>query len=125
MGQDDYVAWCADQGDSCPAPFCRAVISPSPAPVPSPVPAPSPTPMPSPSPAGTCVATLETYYTDASIWEPYCAQVGAVGVCPAPMCRISASMLATSKKHNFLGTSLIQAGVGLDHSKFMEEAAEL
>jgi len=131
--QDNYEAWCADQGDACPAPYCKTGIPPSPAPVPSPVPSPtpmppvpSPTPMPSPSPAGTCVASLEQYYTDPSVWEPYCAQVGAAGVCPAPMCKISASMLAKSKKnHNFLGTSLIQADIGLNHSKLMEEAEEL
>merc|ERR1719240_254682 len=125
--QDEYVTWCADLGDSCPAPYCTATLppSPAPAPMPSPVPAPSPTPTPSPSPDGTCVATLETYYTDASIWEPYCAQVGASGVCPAPMCRMSVSMIARSKKHNFLGPSLLQAVVGFNRSNVMEEAEEL
>lgn len=117
--QDLYVAWCADQGDSCPGPYCKLLSSPSPAPVPL------PTPTPSPSPTGTCVATLESYYTDASIWEPYCAQVGAAGACPEPMCTLRPSMLATIKKHNFLGTTLIQAGVGLNHGNLMEEVEEL
>jgi hypothetical protein len=124
--QDLFVTWCADQGNSCPAPFCNPVMPPSPAPVaaptPSPVSMPSPNPTPSPSATGTCVATLESFYTDASIWEPYCAQVGAAGTCPAPMCTLRPSMLAITKKHNFLG--LIQAGVGLNHGN-MEEAEEL
>jgi len=61
-------------------------------------------------------SSLESYYTDASVWTPYCAsfhELGVVGSCPAPMCKISASMLATSRRHTFLGTSLIQAGTGI------------
>merc|ERR1712151_1175845 len=85
-------------------------------------PAPSPTmaPVSVPTPvgnaaSGTCVASLATYYADAAVWEPYCAQVGAYGSCPAPMCKQRPSMLASSKKHSFLGTSLIQAGSGVAH----------
>jgi len=132
--QESYESWCADQVASCPAPYCKVTTFPSSTPNPAPVPMPTPMPMPTPvpvptlmptsTPSGTCVASLESFYTDASIWEPYCASLnglGVVGNCPAPMCKISASMLATSRRHNFLGTSLIQAGTGIAHDVFITE----
>jgi hypothetical protein len=131
--QGKYDAWCADQGASCPAPYCKVAIFPSPTPTPAPMPMPSPTPLPTPvpmptpvpttSPSGTCVASLESFYTDASVWEPYCASFkdGFVDSCPAPMCKIRASMLATTRRHNFLGTSLIQAGTGVAHDMLIME----
>merc|ERR1712217_814153 len=129
-----YDSWCADQGASCPAPFCKVTTFPSPTPNPAPVSLPTPMPMPAPVPvstpmpttasSGTCVASLESFYTHASVWKTYCAsfnEYGLVGSCPAPMCKISASMLATSRRHSFLGTSLIQAGTGIAHDMLIIE----
>merc|ERR1712187_513848 len=132
--QESYDSWCADQGASCPAPFCKVTTFPSPIPNPAPVSMPTPMPMPTPvlvptpmpttTPSDTCVASLDSFYTDASVWKPYCAsfhELGLVGSCPAPMCKISASMLATSRRHSFLGTSLIQAGTGVAHDMLITE----
>merc|ERR1712048_1537065 len=90
-----------------------------PAPLPTMAPVSIPTPVGG-TPSGTCVASLATYYSDAAVWEPYCAQVGALGSCPAPMCKQRPSMFAFSKKHTFLGTSLIQAGAGVAHDALAE-----
>lgn len=113
--QSSYKSWCAEQGSSCPAPFCRTAGS-SPAPIPAPMPTPPPSnPAPNPGPSGRCVATLADYYTDASVWEPYCAALDAA-YCPGPMCKVSTSLMATSRKH-FRGTSLIQAAAALGEQR--------
>merc|ERR1712217_575017 len=85
-------------------------------------PNPEPTPMPSPGSTAQCVATLESYYKDAKVWEPYCKNVGGLGTCPAPMCRMTTSLLATTKKHNFLGNALLQTITDVDHGTY--QAAE-
>merc|ERR1712083_273664 len=89
-------------------------------------PNPVPNPVPTPMSVERCVATLESYYTDASTWEPYCKTVGDAGTCPAPMCRMTTSLLATrktSKRHSFLGNALIQArtDVGPSTNQVAEE----
>jgi len=117
--QSSYESWCADQGASCPAPFCRAEASPSPAPTP-----PLSSPAPIPRPSGRCVATLEGFYTDAATWEPYCSRLDAA-YCPGPMCKVSTTLLSTSRKHKFLGTSLIQAGAGMGKRVLTEQEQEL
>mmetsp|Transcript_100207 Transcript_100207/g.279172 ORF Transcript_100207/g.279172 Transcript_100207/m.279172 type:complete len:415 (-) Transcript_100207:423-1667(-) len=122
--QNGYVSWCSDQSASCPAPFCTSATSTSPLPAPVSPPVPMPTPVPSPTSSGTCVATLESYYTDADTWEPYCARVGALGSCPSPMCKMSTSMLATGRRHRFLGTSLIQARTGVERSSLTTAGEE-
>merc|ERR1712151_1419300 len=85
-----------------------------PNPVPNPQPTPVPSPVQSPGSAERCVATLESHYTDASIWEPYCKTVGDLGTCPSPMCKTTTSLLATSKRHSFLGNALLQTGSEVD-----------
>jgi len=104
--QADYRAWCSSKGASCPAPFCK--VTGALTPTVSPWNAPTPPLAPFPAQSGTCVATLESFYADATIWQPYCAQMDAVGICPSPMCKMGTSMLATSRKRSFLGTSLMQ-----------------
>jgi len=112
--QSAYALWCAGQSSSCSAPFCKAAMSPAPVPVPA----------PGPSSAATCVATLESYYKDASVWGPYCSNVGAAGVCPSPMCKTSTSMLAASRKHGFLGASFVQASVDAGRGLLIPEDEE-
>jgi len=123
--QDKYVSWCSNQGTECPAPFCRVAAS-SPSPVPAPVPSqvPVPAPVPSPSASAQCVATLESHYTDAATWEPYCASVGALGTCPQPMCKTTASLLAASRRHSFLGNALLQTSTGIEYGMRLREATE-
>merc|ERR1711994_1094599 len=88
----------------------------------APEPSPSelaPSPAPSSGASGTCVATLESYYTDASTWEPYCANVGALGSCPEPMCKTTASLVAVKgrqRRHHFLGTALLQSKTEIVHA---------
>merc|ERR1712176_1336235 len=110
--QDLYRLWCASQTTPCSVPYCKASNGPAPLPTMAPVSVPTPI---GDTPSGMCVASLATYYSDAAVWEPYCAQVGALGSCPAPMCKQRTSIFATSKKHTFLATSLIQAGAGVAH----------
>merc|ERR1712151_1255307 len=107
--QDKYASWCSGHSSGCPAPFCKKEEA-KPAPVPSPVPNPAPTP----GSTGRCVATLESHYKDASIWDPYCKNVGDLGTCPEPMCKTTTSLLATSKRHSFLGNALLQMGSEVD-----------
>mmetsp|Transcript_25936 Transcript_25936/g.52318 ORF Transcript_25936/g.52318 Transcript_25936/m.52318 type:complete len:475 (-) Transcript_25936:398-1822(-) len=117
--QSAYVSWCAGQSASCPAPFCTtATMSPEPEPEPEPL------PVPGPDSGAACVATLESHYKDASIWVPYCANVGAAGACPSPMCKKSMSTLATSRKHRFLGASFVQASVDVGRSLVIPEGDE-
>merc|ERR1712014_452690 len=80
----------------------------------TPAPTPASNPVPSPSSTEQCVATLESYYTDASTWEPYCKSVGNLGTCPAPMCKTTTALLATSKRHSFLGSALLQTRSDVD-----------
>jgi len=111
--QDKYMVWCSSQVAICPAPFCKRESSAA-APTPSTVAAPAPG---TPVAGGSCVATLETYYTDASVWVPYCTSMGSsYSVCPAPMCRTVAS-LATSRRHRFrggIGAALLQTGAEVE-----------
>merc|ERR1712232_158129 len=111
--QDKYVVWCSSQAATCPAPFCKGESSTA-TPTPSTVAAPTPG---TPVAGGSCVATLETYYTDASVWVPYCASMGgSYSVCPEPMCRTVAS-LATSRRHRFrgvAGAALLQTGAEVE-----------
>merc|ERR1719433_1194638 len=113
--QAAYASWCAGQAE-CPEPFCKPTDS-------------EPEPVPSPGASGTCVATLESYYTDASTWKPYCANVGALGSCPKPMCRMTASLAAlkgSQRRHSFLGTALLQSKTAVAHaSPFLEASEEL
>jgi len=126
--QDGYASWCSGQSAGCPAPFCEsepeseAESEEEEEAETAPAPNPEPTPMPSPGSTAQCVATLESYYTDASVWEPYCKNVGGLGTCPEPMCRMTTSLLATTKKHNFLGNALLQTIADVDHGTY--QAAE-
>merc|ERR1712050_808906 len=82
-------------------------------------PTPVPSPEASPSASRECVASLESFYTDASTWVPYCAQVGALGTCPSPMCKWTSSLLAV-RRHKFLGTALIQSMTTVQRSALDE-----
>jgi len=111
--QGKYVAWCSSQS-SCPGPFCKSESM-----QPSPSPSTGSAPSPGTGPAGSCRATLESFYTDASVWEPYCTKVGSAGQCPAPMCRMSTSFVATGRKQKFFrgsGTALLQTGADVKRS---------
>jgi len=118
--QDKYASWCAGQSAGCPAPFCKSKPESEAEPVSAPTPLPNP--VPAPSATEGCVATLEPYYTDASIWEPYCKSVGSAGTCPAPMCRKTVSLLASSRRHSFLGSALLQTMTDVHHG--VHEVAE-
>jgi len=112
-----YEQWCTSQGSACPAQFCKISTSfpPSPAPVRAPPPAPTTSlPVPSSSSSSGCRASLTGYYMDASIWEPWCKAAFAVGSCPSPFCTQGTSLLAKARRHNFLGTALLQSGHGVE-----------
>jgi len=115
--QDKYRDWCAGKGNLCPSPFCKATESTPPPASPTSVPEPAKAPLPS-----ACIASLDSYYSDASIWKPYCAQMDAVGSCPPPMCKMRTSMVATTRKHNFLGTSLVQVRSGRSDLQIVDSA---
>jgi len=119
--QDKYASWCSGHSSGCPAPFCKKEEGAKPAPVPNPVPNPAPTP----GSTGRCVPTLESYYTDESIYGPICKQMGEVGACTGhPGCKLTTSLLATSKRHSFLGNALLQTGSAVDFGK-LHAAEEL
>jgi len=118
--QEKYASWCAGHSSGCPAPFCQKAADAKPAPVPNPVPNPAPTP----SSTGRCVASLEPYYTDASIYEPLCKTMGEHGTCPSPMCKTTSSLVATGKRHkrhSFLGNALLQTRSDVDSGHPAEE----
>jgi len=125
--QDEYESWCAGHAE-CPELFCKLTGSepPAVAPVPSPGEI-APSPAPSSGVTGTCMATLESHFTDASIWEPYCASVGTLGSCPEPMCRMKASFVAVKgrqRRHGFLGTALLQLEAAIVHASSFPEVSE-
>merc|ERR1712176_1297496 len=144
--QDEIFNNCMDaevvENGEVPMPSPPATLAPTPVsdpePSPSPAPSPGPSPLPSPgeiapSPApssgvtGTCVATLESCFTDASIWGPYCASVGTVGSCPEPMCKMTASFIAVKgrqRRHGFLGTALLQLKAASLHASSFPEVSE-
>jgi len=119
-----YEQWCASQGNTCPAPFCKGSSSPSPAPAPAPAPSPAPTtslPVPSPVSSSSCRASLTGFYMDASIWEPWCASAFTAGSCPSPMCTQGTSLLSKARRHNFLGTALLQSGADVERAMTNED----
>merc|ERR1712232_375405 len=75
------------------------------------------------SPSGSCVASLSSLYSDASIWEPWCASAWILGSCPAPMCRQTTSLLMTKwrRKQSFLGTALLQSAVNIEQARASTE----
>lgn len=133
--QAGLVAYCAGQGaaGSCPAPWCMASIVNSTS-VPmtttagpsstttavastsSVMTTPSTTTVPGPS-SGSCVPTLTGFYTDASVWQPWCAAAWTAGACPDPMCRQTASLIgAKGRKQSFLGTALLQSAAEIERA---------
>merc|ERR1712151_1087774 len=113
--QDTYASWCSGQSAGCPAPFCKSEEEEEEREAtPNPVQSPVPNPVPAPSSTERCVATLESYYTDASTWEPYCKNVGDLGTCPEPMCRMTTSLVAIRRKHKFLSAVLLQTKSDID-----------
>merc|ERR1711988_217069 len=133
--QAGLVAYCAGQGaaGSCPAPWCMAsTVTSTSVPITttagpsstttavagtsSVMTTPSPTTMPGSS-SGSCVPTLTGLYTDASVWQPWCAAAWTARSCPAPMCRQTASLIgAKGRKQSFLGTALLQSAAEIERT---------
>merc|ERR1711971_22254 len=65
--------YCGSQTTPCSVPYCKTSNDPAPLPTMAPVSVPTPV---GDTPSSMCVASLATYYSDAAVWEPYCAQVG-------------------------------------------------
>jgi len=118
--QPAYVEYCATEAGACPAPWCQTqeTTASSTTTTSSIV---STTAAPSPSPSGSCIASLTSFYTDASIWEPFCATAWTAGSCPAPMCRQTSLLAVKSRRQSFLGTALLQSGVSLEQGNASAE----
>merc|ERR1719188_2849167 len=123
--QGAYAEFCAEQGASCPRPFCQSAASttvpaaPTAAPtaaVPS-----APTAAPTVAPSGSCVASLTGLYTDPAVWEPWCAAAWRAGSCPQPFCKLASSLLAKARRHSFPGVALLQGAAGAGRATAAEE----
>eukprot|EP00441_Pelagodinium_beii_P045012 CAMPEP_0197624494 /NCGR_PEP_ID=MMETSP1338-20131121/4103_1 /TAXON_ID=43686 ORGANISM="Pelagodinium beii, Strain RCC1491" /NCGR_SAMPLE_ID=MMETSP1338 /ASSEMBLY_ACC=CAM_ASM_000754 /LENGTH=421 /DNA_ID=CAMNT_0043194633 /DNA_START=59 /DNA_END=1324 /DNA_ORIENTATION=+ len=117
--QAAFVEYCAGQGAaSCPSPWCQATTSSTTATATSTTTADTSISTTTAVPtSGSCVASLTSIYTDASVWEPWCAAAWTAGSCPPPMCRETTSLLmAKSRKQSFLGTALLQSSVDIERA---------
>jgi len=110
-----YSAYCAAHGGAasqCPPDFCKEEYLPK----------------PKPEPETACLPTNYAY-------RLYCADQSAAGSCPSPWCEMGVAALqasrarqASSRRHNFLGTVLIQECASLERrpaTSSVEGQAEL
>lgn len=121
--QAAYIEYCGEQscpGCTCPLPFCMTT-----GPVPLPMPVPTPALVPAPPSGRRCVPGGGSF-SDPAIWGPVCESQGQADVCTAPICKWETALVQVkARKHNFLGTALIQAETSLEREVSIRDGFEL